>query len=77
MKYNFNILDNAFLVHKPGIKAQGTGNAKVQKYYDVWERSSNLLLGNITHELKSLYGENENCEVIKKIKVTRIKSKKP
>ncbi|XP_049822908.1 beta-1,4-glucuronyltransferase 1-like [Aethina tumida] len=77
MKYNFNILDNAFLVHKPGIKAQGSGNAKLQKYYDVWERSSNLLLGNITHELKSLYGENENCEIIKKIKVKRKKSKKP
>lgn len=60
MDYDFLILDNAFLIHRPGIKTQkvnlsNTDKAKVSAQNDFIRRV-------IMPELKQLYGSRKGCE---------------
>lgn len=57
LDYNFLVMDNAFLVHKPGVKKKKIQNLK---YLD--QKSKNLkILKEINKELVKLYGKNEKC----------------
>ncbi|XP_030764554.1 beta-1,4-glucuronyltransferase 1-like [Sitophilus oryzae] len=57
MDYDFVVLDNAFLVHKPGIK-----KVKVQdeKYSDQVKKTKQIMKG-IETELQNIYGYNKKC----------------
>lgn len=59
--YTFNVLDNAFLIHKPGIKGKKLQNVK---YMNVTRRSMKLLKGVISPELKKIYGNREGCRIM-------------
>ncbi|XP_066141724.1 beta-1,4-glucuronyltransferase 1-like isoform X2 [Euwallacea fornicatus] len=57
MKYNFHVLDNAFLIHKPGVKSK-----KVQlEKFKVIVTESTKKIKKIAVELQNLYGFNPNC----------------
>ena len=59
MDYEFQILDNAFLVHKPGIKTLKKDNAR-----EMLAAKTNALIRKvITPELKVLYGTRKGCAV--------------
>jgi hypothetical protein len=60
MDYDFLILNNAFLIHRPGIKTakenmNHTDRAKVSAQND-------LIRKMIMPELKQLYGSRKGCE---------------
>lgn len=57
LDYEFHILDNAFLVHKPGIKI----SRKDPKRATLIRKSSQLMRKTIEPELEWLYGEREGC----------------
>jgi beta-1,4-glucuronyltransferase 1 len=59
LDYNFNVLNNAFLVHKPGIKQKsGEKSAEQLKL----ERSvRRMVQTEISREIKSIYGERKGC----------------
>ncbi|ENN82025.1 hypothetical protein YQE_01600, partial [Dendroctonus ponderosae] len=57
MDYDFHVLDNAFLIHKPGVKKK---KVQMVKYNDIVKNSSKLIK-NIAIELQDLYGYNSNC----------------
>ncbi|XP_018321905.1 beta-1,4-glucuronyltransferase 1-like [Agrilus planipennis] len=58
LDYTYIILDNAFLVHKPGIK-----KAKVQmnKYMEIVNETSVLVKKTIKPEIDSIYGTRKGC----------------
>ena len=59
LDYDFMILDNAFLVHRPGIKIYKKDNNR-----DKIVAKTNMLLKNKIHpELKVLYGIRKGCAV--------------
>jgi hypothetical protein len=59
LDYEFQILDNAFLVHKPGIKT-----VKKDRHRDKLSARTNLLIKNIIlPELQVLYGTRNGCTV--------------
>ncbi|XP_014208237.1 beta-1,4-glucuronyltransferase 1 [Copidosoma floridanum] len=59
LNYDFLILDNAFLVHRPGIKVY-----KKDAYRDTLTAKTNVLIKKIiTPELKVLYGTKKGCAV--------------
>lgn len=58
LDYDYHILDNAFLVHKPGIKKFQDNNSKrntaaIKNYLRIRNK--------IEKELHQLYGINKNC----------------
>lgn len=57
MDYNFHVLDNAFLIHKPGVKKK---KVQLLKFSNA-VRETNSLIKNISIELQELYGYNSNC----------------
>lgn len=57
MNYDFVVLDNAFLIHKPGVKK---AKVQMQKFNNVVQKSSKLLK-RIALELQDMYGYNTNC----------------
>ncbi|XP_042210748.1 beta-1,4-glucuronyltransferase 1-like [Homarus americanus] len=57
--YEFHILDNAFLVHKPGIKT----NTKDVFRNKVTARQNSLLSKEIRPQYKSVFGLSKNCTV--------------
>lgn len=58
LDYEFHILDNAFLVHRPGIKKYiKDGNSlRYQRH------SAEIIRKMIYSELKLIYGEKDGCE---------------
>lgn len=55
--YEYHILDNAFLVHKPGIKIYKADH----KRDEITNRSSTLLKNVIEPHLKIIYGDKAEC----------------
>lgn len=58
LNYDYVILNNAFLVHKPGIKKKKT---QLVKYGALVRQTNNLIKTVIKKEINSIYGENQNC----------------
>ena len=59
LNYGFHILDNAFLVHRPGIKYYHK-----DKERDVFVKRTQVLINQqILPELKLLYGTRKGCSV--------------
>jgi hypothetical protein len=59
LDYEFQILDNAFLVHKPGIKA-----TKKDPQRETLVQETNALIKKVIFpELKVLYGTRKGCAV--------------
>ena len=57
LDYDFMILDNAFLVHRPGVKIP-----KKEPVRDAMaKKQSAIIRSAIYRELKILYGYNPNC----------------
>ncbi|XP_049820563.1 beta-1,4-glucuronyltransferase 1-like isoform X2 [Aethina tumida] len=61
LDYDFMVLDNAFLVHKPGIKVKKVQNLK---YKNVTDKSTKLLKYHASVELKKIYGNNPKCRIM-------------
>ncbi|CAH2005112.1 unnamed protein product [Acanthoscelides obtectus] len=57
LDYSFLVLDNAFLIHKPGVKKK---KVQILKHQDEL-RKNNRILKMITKELRSVYGPNDRC----------------
>lgn len=57
LDYEFHVLDNAFLVHRPGIK-KSHKNPKRDK---LSKESSKLMRKTIEPELEALYGRRSGC----------------
>ncbi|XP_023017546.2 beta-1,4-glucuronyltransferase 1 [Leptinotarsa decemlineata] len=59
LDYDFLVLDNAFLIHKPGVKKKKVQNIKHkdQKY------KNDLILKSIQDEITKIYGENDKCRI--------------
>jgi beta-1,4-glucuronyltransferase 1 len=58
LDYSFNVLSNAFLVHKPGIKE------KKEAIRPVLEKANkDLIVNEILPEIKALYGERAGCKM--------------
>nr|CAI5826384.1 unnamed protein product [Callosobruchus analis] len=57
LDYNFLVMDNAFLIHKPGVKKKKVQIIKHQSEL----RKNNRILKIISRELKSVYGPNDQC----------------
>lgn len=57
LDYDFMILDNAFLVHRPGVKIP-----RREPWRDaIAKKQSAVIRSNIFRELKSMYGANKDC----------------
>ncbi len=57
LDYDYHILDNAFLVHKPGVKAPRDDPIRRRPFsHTYW-----LIKSKIKDEIQRLYGVNENC----------------
>jgi N-acetyllactosaminide beta-1,3-N-acetylglucosaminyltransferase len=59
MDYDYMILDNAFLVHKPGIKPP----KKKKKKPDRAVRKQNRIYKKIAAELDKVYEKRDGCEL--------------
>ncbi|KAJ8984634.1 hypothetical protein NQ317_009862 [Molorchus minor] len=59
LDYDFMVFDNAFLIHKPGIKKK---KVQVLKHMDQ-TRKNNKILVKIQNELQKIYGKTERCRV--------------
>lgn len=59
LDYEFQILDNAFLVHKPGIKTLKKDPARAI----LTAKTNSLIRKAIFPELKILYGTKKGCAV--------------
>jgi beta-1,4-glucuronyltransferase 1 len=55
LDYNFNVLNNAFLIHKPGIKEKGILNEK--------KTNKDLILKEILPEIDVLHGKKNGCKI--------------
>lgn len=58
LDYNFNILSNAFLVHKPGIK-----QVKEASRWNLEKINKELIMKEILPEIKRKFGEKQGCKV--------------
>lgn len=58
LNYTYLILDNAFLIHKPGIKK---AKVQLQKYGNAVQDANKLLKNVIRKEFESLYGHQREC----------------
>lgn len=61
LNYEFHILDNAFLIHRPGIKTRKELKDKVRQKKTAAQNS--LLKKKIAPQLKKLYGVRKGCEM--------------
>jgi len=59
MDYEFHILDNAFLVHKPGIKVLKKDNRRAM----LSGKTNQLIRKIIYPELKIMYGMRKGCAI--------------
>ncbi len=60
LDYEFMILDNAFLIHRPGIKTKTDNLSQTQK--NKVAAQNTLISKTIIPELKKLYGNRRGCE---------------
>ncbi|XP_040583046.1 beta-1,4-glucuronyltransferase 1 [Lepeophtheirus salmonis] len=58
--YDFHILNNAFLIHRPGIKSQ---NKPSKKQLNQVSRQNHFIRNNISKEIDLLYGQREGCRL--------------
>lgn len=58
LDYEFHILDNAFLVHRPGIKKYMKDGHRLRYQ----RHSAEMVRAQIYTELKLIYGERKGCE---------------
>lgn len=61
LDYDFNVLSNAFLVHKPGIES--LDSEKEREREELRQRTNTLMREVILPELNILFGEREGCEM--------------
>lgn len=60
LDYDYIILDNAYLVHKPGIKEDD----KIKNVDKKFIQSFNKIISNrITNEFNALYGNRKGCTI--------------
>lgn len=59
LDYEFQILDNAFLVHKPGIKK----NVRDAKRDAIAFKTNKFIYDVIYPELQVMYGTREGCKI--------------
>jgi len=59
LDYEFHILDNAFLVHKPGIKVLKKDNRRAM----LAGKTNQLIRKIIYPELKIMYGMRKGCAI--------------
>lgn len=62
LDYSYMVLDNAFIIHKPGIKKK---KVQMQIYVDVIAHSNKLIKTEIKPQLELMYGKRRGCFVIK------------
>lgn len=60
MDYNYMVLDNAFIIHKPGIKKK---KVQMQIYRDVIKDTNQLIKTDIKPQLELMYGKRTGCFV--------------
>lgn len=58
MDYDYAILDNAFLVHKPGVKQKSLQYNNYRKFVLA---SNNLRNYEVKNEIHKYYGRREGC----------------
>ena len=56
LDYDFMVLDNAFLIHRPGIKTKSSGNARLER------KQQSVIRRSVVPELKRIYGVREGCQ---------------
>ncbi len=61
LDYDFALLDNAFLIHRPGFKTK-TANRKTRKLNKISAQTS-MITKKIMPELKLMYGDRVGCKV--------------
>ena len=61
LNYQFHILDNAFLIHWPGIKTNKTLRSAINK--KKIDTQNEMLKKTIFPEIKKLYGVKKGCEM--------------
>ena len=61
LDYDFAVLDNAFLVHRPGIKKAEIGEESWRQVVD--EKQKILIQTDIRQQLQFLYGHNSYCSL--------------
>lgn len=60
LDYDYMVLDNAFLIHKPGVKKKKEQNIV---YRNVVRKTNILLKTVILKELDKIFGPNQHCKV--------------
>ena len=60
LDYDFNVLNNAFLIHKPGIKRRKTPEEK-KKTAGIVAKQNWRIKNRIGPEIKRIFGEREGC----------------
>lgn len=58
LDYDFHILSEGFLVHRPGIKTIGEAHRP-----ELERQNSELITQQIVPQIESLYGKRKNCRV--------------
>ena len=61
LNYEFHILDNAFLIHKPGIKTKQIAENSLKK--NLVSDQKDFLTKTVMPEIKKLYGARKECEM--------------
>lgn len=60
LDYDYIVLDNAFLIHKPGIKKHKT---QLMKYMKEVGRTNRLMSSTIKPQIISMYGKRNGCQL--------------
>lgn len=58
LDYDFNVLSNAFLVHKPGIKTVKEASRRALE-----DINRDLIMKKILPEIKKTYGDRKGCKM--------------
>ena len=56
LDYDFMVLDNAFLIHRPGIKTRSSTNSRLER------KQQSVIKKSVVPELKRIYGVREGCQ---------------
>ncbi|KAG5886365.1 hypothetical protein JTB14_034899 [Gonioctena quinquepunctata] len=59
LDYDFLVLNNVFLIHKPGVKKKKVQNIKHKDQ----QGKNNQILREIQYELTKIYGKNDKCRI--------------
>lgn len=60
LDYTYMVLDNAFVIHKPGIKKK---KVQMQKYGNIILETNKLIKSDIKPQLELMYGKRRGCFV--------------